>query len=404
MKYGYFGSIEGQRVILDGEFRGESLLIGDSRRQREHRELINLCLFKWLSVGFALDYSNFSLSKAYPLSQNTIEEIAEKNTRLARDAFAYLEENIFEPVRNQNGGKKYWIGEEAANYKLKPEVREGLEGLALDWGKSKFFLKKEKKRTNYQIALEKNWHLKAPSEEMRRTGWHSVYWSYLLHLPEQGIYHKKSRFGRIFTTFSGIPKEMRREIVVSRDGSRTVEVDVSNSQPFFVACLFNGILGNDETREFLDEARQGKTYDSLLGWLFGEELFWLECWASKEAETSLSGRDAVKMAFLGFIYGCSARELDPVRAYFKKRFPSLLEKMKELRKKEGYKWLAQEAQRLESGVIIPVCRALSLPSLHDGFLCPESKVEEAFNMLKNNCLSQFGTSPKIRILKNENQN
>lgn len=193
--------------------------------------------------------------------------------------------------------------------------------------------------------------------------------------------------GRVFNNFTSLPKALRGYALL--DGQPCAEIDIRNSQPFFLAGLYRG--RSAEQQRFIDLVCDGRFYEAL-----------------NEASGSPfdpSNRDALKKAiFSGVLFG---------RCYASSRlwrglqtlFPGMSRIIAEWKARD-YRALAIELQRREASVVIGrvVPRlANAFPdmpflTIHDSIAVPSRWATQAADLLAETVRDATGSSPKLRTI------
>lgn len=145
------------------------------------------------------------------------------------------------------------------------------------------------------------------------------------------IYHHFDEYGRFHTNFTILKKEIR-EKCLSINGNDIAELDIKNSQPFFMSIFMKNRGFVD--KEYNDDVISGRLYDKL---------------------TICSGleRNIVKKEVFRILYGRNKfNNLTPVEKCFKEIYENVYNWIVEYKEKnKNYKILAQELQRTESNFI-----------------------------------------------------
>jgi hypothetical protein len=210
------------------------------------------------------------------------------------------------------------------------------------------------------------------------------------------------------------------------DGRAVAEVDIGNSQPMLLAILANLHHAQhiDSMRNIMEGAGAGAGSLLFLPAVSpAEAVSFLRCCETGELYTVLAeeaegegrkiaaraqhiklNRERAKVAlFRDVLFGKPFVD-GPVTRAFGRRWPSLLEAIRKLKREHGYKALAQALQRLESYIMLDcICPRLmrDLPgvrflTIHDSALL----VADAAKAVKAIMLDEFskwGATPTIRI-------
>jgi hypothetical protein len=192
--------------------------------------------------------------------------------------------------------------------------------------------------------------------------------------------------GRVFNNFTNMPKVLRGYALL--DGQPCAEIDIRNSQPFFLA----GMYPRDcpEKRHYLAIVSEGQFYEEL----------------NKASGCPFVNdkRDELKKAvYVQVLYGRRWAD-SPLWAGFEDLFPMLSRIVAE-RKSKDYRQLAIEMQRLEASVMIGLVvprLAETFPgvpflTVHDSLTVPHELASEAATLLENTVEEAAGHKPALRI-------
>ncbi|WP_035606561.1 hypothetical protein [Haloferula sp. BvORR071] len=157
------------------------------------------------------------------------------------------------------------------------------------------------------------------------------------------------RTGRQFGDANLLPSEVRDALTIF--GKPTAEVDISNSQPLFLATLYPP--ASKERSRYLALVERGEIYQ-FFGKLLGTD------------------REGAKARFAPWLFG--ARD-DLFAALFANQFPELAQVIGGIRDKH-YKALAFDLQRKEAEVILDACEKFEGVSIHDGIRVIEDREED----------------------------
>lgn len=167
--------------------------------------------------------------------------------------------------------------------------------------------------------------------------------------------------GRLHTNFTVLRKDIRSNCL-TLGGESVVEVDIRNSQPFFLAALIWSDPANRESSEikrFVESASLGLIYDEV-----------------QEAGITVS-RDEAKTAVYVVLFGRNGSSGPNVG--FQSIYPEVYDWVVEFKRSAGdYRALSHRLQRMESdliyGRVLPrVYEALPgvpLFTVHDSIVCP----------------------------------
>ena len=227
---------------------------------------------------------------------------------------------------------------------------------------------------------------KFDASEMRRE------WAW--HHSIQAIQHKKLTFscrltkpkdniGRVYTTFSYTPSELRRYALL--DGKPLVCIDVKCSQPFLHASL---LPKGEERDRYLKSVKAGTFYEDI---------------GTAAGLTKCTHSDLKKKIFGSVFYGKTRPvERDRLWAAFSKLYPALATRITE-KKKANNRDLAVEMQDLEASIVVFMAAAalkakfphIRLLTVHDSIYVPAEFVADAREALERSFESHMHLVPKF---------
>lgn len=241
------------------------------------------------------------------------------------------------------------------------------------------------------------------------------------------------KVGRLHTPFTNLKSEFRQ--FISFDGSRLVNVDIKNSQPFFLACLLD-----ERTWENFALEEKILLYSPTIREKGGDYLINTKnAFLKKGGITETYSINYIREATSGLLYdniskslNCNDRKVakdlvfkylfsplwfkHPVVVYFKCHFPHIdvfrrrlnlgFHKTRKQKRSpsEQSNTLALLLQKIESTFILnhvaPVIdEELGIPylTIHDSFMVPIGFEKEVKAIIIRVALDCFGISPKIKI-------
>jgi len=241
-------------------------------------------------------------------------------------------------------------------------------------------------------------------------------------LLREGLIHcSVSDYGRFHSNYSGLVKELRP--FLRANGECLHEIDIVNSQPFFLAMLLLETLltGNCVPKISLLFPPKGEE-EKKLPYVppFGGQMF--EKKTPPDLQSFLghasSGtfyetfqqaceltRDEIKPKVFQVLYGPKhVMENSLLTRAFMEIYPSVFEMTLELKQQKGHKWVVQELQRRESRLVINgVCDTLrrdhpDVPviSIHDSVMTTQQHLGLVRRLLEDQ-FSQFPLRPLLRI-------
>lgn len=202
-----------------------------------------------------------------------------------------------------------------------------------------------------------------------------------------------SKGGRIYHNISNLKREYRKYLQL--DGQHLVELDISNSQPFFSLPLFKQYFAGQELPKdfysFKEHAINGTLYEVIAEEAGMMELYKIDPQAFKHDK------------FFGGIWYLEGWKMTGrVAKAFKKLFPDLFEALQNF--KEGtHKTFPVALQTLESTVIIhTIARQMYddgyiFLTLHDSFFVKGKDVDAFKSKIETVCQRELGVIPGIKI-------
>lgn len=185
----------------------------------------------------------------------------------------------------------------------------------------------------------------------------------------------KSKHGRVFGTWSRVPRELRGLFLIK--GKPTVEVDIKNAQPTFLVNLYKDKC-LPECQKFIEKIAAGEFYEYIM------------------EKTELKEREDVKRLCMSFLCG-KVKSNPELLGFFRKEFPTLLLRILE-KLASNYRSLAWWLQQQESAIIVQgICSKFPVFSMHDGVICEESMREEVKKATEKALFDVCGIHGKVVI-------
>lgn len=185
------------------------------------------------------------------------------------------------------------------------------------------------------------------------------------------LFYKFDSYGRLHTNFTSLKKHIRNSCLTI-DGKELSEIDIKNSQPFFLAVFLKKELGeekfNNELKYYIDVVKNGLVYDMFLD----------------KYPDIFKSRDEVKVMVYKVIFGKN-RDNKKECKIFKDVFPTVYNYLKEYKEISGtYKELSHVLQGLESDFIFSKVVTtiknkyphIKLFTVHDSIVFPTEYKEE----------------------------
>lgn len=199
------------------------------------------------------------------------------------------------------------------------------------------------------------------------------------------IFFKFDEYGRFHNNFTILKKEIRNKFI-KIDGENVGEIDLKNSQPFFLGFLifqeFSGLL-NAECIRFLKLVKEGLIYDDFI-----------ECYPEYS-------RDEVKILFYKVLFGNNNYD-NKENKKFREIYPTVYEYIQELKSlNKTYKELSHLLQRKESDFIFKIVEQIKntypyikLFTVHDSIIFPK-KYDSEIRLIFNHNLKILNDQFKI---------
>lgn len=194
------------------------------------------------------------------------------------------------------------------------------------------------------------------------------------------VYYSFDDYGRFHTNFTNLKSEVRKNCLTI-EGEKTYELDIKNSQPFFLMLFLSENAHSIEHNEY-------QTFKQLV--IDGNLYEYIQDKLPKKSRTDV--KEMIYKVFFGLNY------LNKNNRIFKECFPSIWNFIVEYKKRtNNYKSLAYKLQELESDTLynkiikkvynqIP---DIKLFSVHDSIAFPEKHkllVEKIFNQELENLI------------------
>lgn len=189
------------------------------------------------------------------------------------------------------------------------------------------------------------------------------------------LYYSFDNYGRFHTNFTVLKKEIRNSFLTI-DDEKLKEIDITNSQPFFLYLLMKE-KGFTEFNSFDTDVLSGKIYDKI-------------------KDISGSTRKEVKVNIYSVLFGRNM-----TKNYWNKLFNSLYPEVHEWiinykKENKNYKIIAQHLQALESEFmfkqlipeIIAYNKNIKLITIHDSVMIQEKYYSEVKKIFLN-CLNKL---------------
>lgn len=182
----------------------------------------------------------------------------------------------------------------------------------------------------------------------------------------KNIFYTFDSFGRLHTNFTTLKKHIRNNYL-NIDGEQLKEIDITNSQPFFLYLLMKK-KGFNEFTNFDKDVLNGIIYDKI---------------ADKENIT----RNKAKVHVYSVLFGRNKNSKSDIM--FKSMYPKVYNWIKEYKcEHKNYKIVAQILQKIEStfvfnnliNEVILYNKNIPIITIHDAILIPEKYYEKVLKI------------------------
>jgi hypothetical protein len=204
------------------------------------------------------------------------------------------------------------------------------------------------------------------------------------------IYANPDGYGRLHTNFTVLKKEIRTEYLTI-DGEGIAEIDIKNSQPFFLLKLINDnrqliVEYGDDLMVYFNKVINGNLYEYI------------------QEKSNINNRSEVKK----WTYKVLFSNMYVEHEVFRNIFPAVYQFIQSYKKKFGYKELSHKLQLIESNFIFnKVCKRLMDKGIiyftvHDSVCVKISEfkvAEEIFNIELQKMLESL--RPSFQNLNND---
>ncbi len=189
-----------------------------------------------------------------------------------------------------------------------------------------------------------------------------------------------SNTGRVFTNYTNLKREFRK-FIHHASGERLVELDIKNSQPLFLASLYNQ-FSHSSNSLYSNLCEQGIIYDYMQAKIGGS-------------------RDKVKTGFLTVLF--SPKHWDSkVKRVFQSDFPELLDYANHVKENRSNE-LALALQKCEADIVLNTVGSqllqenISFLSVHDSLIVTQSQSEYVKNLMARKISEQYNINPIITM-------
>ena len=209
-------------------------------------------------------------------------------------------------------------------------------------------------------------------------------WEWMRGYERKRIFHSSRKTGRLFTNITQLPKDLRRLLTV--DGEPTIEIDLSNSQPFLLACSFPA--GTREMDHFRDVASNGRFYETL----------------NDALEQPYTDRKKLKIdCYRKIFFRTHYVDNHPLCTAMSKLWPTVFATVESWRRIPT-RTLACDLQKKESDLIFGDCvtriqQEIGCPiaTVHDSFVVPSSKAKRIYDLVRETVTEKMGLTPMLKL-------
>ncbi len=222
-------------------------------------------------------------------------------------------------------------------------------------------------------------------------------------IENEQIYSSRSKNGRLVSTFTNLKSELRQFLFDKTDGEFDfVEVDICNAQPLLVAIdleeKFPEVLKQQDFLKFRDSCRQGLIYDNLSK-LFDKSR---EDIKQRFMDTLLFTKDNKEYLLTKENLSQLEAEQQRFTKKFKDNFPTVWNKLLEIKSEIGKRKFAINIQRLESTLMIDhVLVALkdigTNFSIHDSIVCRTADALRVQNLITEKFMELYNSPVTLKV-------
>lgn len=203
------------------------------------------------------------------------------------------------------------------------------------------------------------------------------------------FFRRNETNGRIDTNLTSLKSEYKKFI----KNPNLWQIDIVNSQPFFLAIYLNSlkyknIIDIDELERYILWTSTGSFYEK-----FSEEYF-------KSSGKKLIRKDIKEIMFCIF-YSKNGNFISQ-KTIFSSLFPTIMDFI-EKEKQENYREFSIKLQKIESNFCIDVVckeldkRGIKYYTIHDAWLVKEKHINEVNNIIIAKFKDKFKLSPQLKI-------
>jgi len=202
----------------------------------------------------------------------------------------------------------------------------------------------------------------------------------LLQLQNNNFYFSSSpKTERIFHNYSNLKKDLRN-FIKHISGEKLIEIDIANSQPFFLGCIISMLEQTNDTQGFISIVQSGNFYDYL----------------RKNISSDLQKKNILTMLYCQTYWDIKHKDK------FTELFPTV-SKVIDLIKAEDYRNLAIELQSREADMILKTIAPILLNEkidfipIHDSFLIKETDKNRVTEIFEQCFMEKYKIIPRLKI-------
>jgi hypothetical protein len=190
---------------------------------------------------------------------------------------------------------------------------------------------------------------------------------------------------RIFHNYSNLKKELRN-FISHESNEKLIEIDITNSQPFFLACLLSELEQTADIKMLIDITVSGQFYEYFRN--------------AFNISESIS-RDVLKKQILTMFYCPSYYEIKHLYT-FKNLFPNVYKAIQMI-KADDYKAFAISLQRAESDLLIKTVASILIEKnidfipIHDSFIVQEKNRDTVIDIINSECEKKYKLVPMLKV-------
>lgn len=241
----------------------------------------------------------------------------------------------------------------------------------------------------YDITIDVDKSMKLIEDlRFKRIISYNKYWKNMLSVENigiQNIFFKFDEYGRMHTNFTVLKRDIRKNYL-RIGGEEVTEVDISNSQPLFLAVLMKNELStaklfNPEFNRYFDLVKNGLIYEELM------------------SKCDIADRDEAKIMMYKVLFGVNG-DTQKYNRMFYNLFPHVYGFIKEYKDiNDNYKSLSHALQNLESKFIFntvikhvyKLIPEIKLFTVHDSICYPityKQQVKDIFDYHQRKLLEE----------------